>query len=463
MISDDTRHSIVALYQQGMKIRQICRTLGISRNTVRKVVQGRHEGHNQSTTAFDEHLPLIKETYLKCRGNVVRVQEMLADRGISIGYSTLTRLAREHALRQPQKHRAGAYTFHPGGEMQHDTSPHKLVLGEKRVTAQCADLVLAYSRRLFIKYYPRFTRFEAQIFLADAFAFINGACERIIIDNTSVIVAHGSGPDAEIAPEMAAFGRIFGTRFVPHRIGHADRKARIERPFHYVEHNFLVGRGFTDYSDLNEQALVWLNEVANKKPKRSLGMSPDEAYIMEKPYMKPLPPYVPPIYQTLHRVVDVEAYVHLDTNRYSVPERLIGKKVEVQKHADRVIVVFNHAQVASHPRVIDKRNTRVTDPSHHRPLLKHRAHSGPCAGEKALVGECETLDRYVDELKKRSHGRGMVRLRKLLQLKRTHPRGAFLWAITRALQYGLYDLGRLEKMILDHLATDFFRLPKEDD
>jgi hypothetical protein len=329
--------------------------------------------------------------------------------------------------------------------------------------AQCAGLVLAYSRRLFIRYYPRFTRFEAKVFLADAFGYMDGVCERVVIDNTSVIVAHGSGPDAEIAPEMVAFGSIFGVRFIPHRIGHADRKARIERPFHYVERNFLAGRTFTGWQDLNEQALAWCNEKANKKPKRSLGMSPDEAYVMEKPHLRPLPPYVPPVYQTFHRVVDVEAYVHLDTNRYSVPERLIGKKVQVQKHADRVIVIFDHAQVASHARVIDKRDTRITDPGHHHPLLKHRAHSGPCAEEKALIGESETLDRYVNELKQRSVGRGMVGLRKLLNLKRTYPRGAFLSAVTRALQYGLYDLGRLEKMILDDVARDLFHLSQEND
>ena len=278
MIAEDTRQAIASLHERGMKIRQISRTLGVSRNTVRKVVQGRHEGHSQSTTAFEEHLPLIKETYLLCRGNVVRVQEMLEDRGISIGYSTLTRIAREHGLREPCKQRAGAYTFEPGIEMQHDTSPHSLVLGGKSITAQCAAIALAYSRRLFIRYYPRFTRFEAKVFLADAFAFMDGACERVMIDNTSVIVAHGSGPDAEIAPEMTGFGRIYGVRFVPHRIGHANRKARIERPFDYVERNFLAGRIFTGWDDLNEQALGWLNQVANKKPKRRLGMSPDEAY-----------------------------------------------------------------------------------------------------------------------------------------------------------------------------------------
>jgi hypothetical protein len=94
---------------------------------------------------------------------------MLAEHGISIGYSTLTRIARELGLREPEKKRAGVYTFGPGEEMQHDTSPHKVILAGKPMTAQCAGLILAYSRRLFIRYYPCFTRFEAKVFLADAF------------------------------------------------------------------------------------------------------------------------------------------------------------------------------------------------------------------------------------------------------------------------------------------------------
>jgi len=190
-----------------------------------------------------------------------------------------------------------------------------VIVAEKPLTAQCAGLVLAYSRRLFIRYYPRFTRFEAKVFLTEAFRFMDGVCPRIVIDNTSVVVAHGSGPSAEMAPEMDAFARLFGTCFVAHRVRHPDRKARIERPFAYVEKNFLSGRTFHDFSDLNEQALDWLIKTANSKPKRSLGMSPDEAYLMEKTYLKPLPAYIPPVYQTFERVVDLEGFVNVDTNR----------------------------------------------------------------------------------------------------------------------------------------------------
>jgi hypothetical protein len=95
------------------------------------------------------------------------------------------------------------------------------VIADKPVTAQCAGLVLAYSRRLLVQHYPRFTRFEAKLFLLEAARFMDGTCPLWVIDNTSVIVADGTGEDAIISPEMAAFARTFGFRF---EVGHADSK-----------------------------------------------------------------------------------------------------------------------------------------------------------------------------------------------------------------------------------------------
>ena len=387
---------------------------------------------------------------------MVRVQEILEEKGHKVPYSTLTRIVRDLELREDRKKRAGTYTFGPGDETQHDTSPHEVVIGGKRVKAQCAGLVLACSRKLFIQYYPAFTRFEARVFLTSAFRYMEGTCPRCTIDNTSVIVAHGSGPGAEIAPEMVRFGEIFGVGFVPHAVGDPDRKARIERNFAYADQNFLAGRTFSDWHDLNKQARRWCDEVANKKIKRSLGMSPEAASLMEKPYLTPLPPYIPPVYQTLHRTIDLEGYVAVDTNRYSAPERLTGKEVEVHKLEDRVEIFFKNEKVADHPRLIDKRETKVTAAGHHLPLHRTRTYGGPCGEEKALTGQHEWLDRFVEEVRKRSAGRGVRSLRKLLDLKRTYPLKAFEKACRDALHYGLYDLARLEQMILSHVAGDFF-------
>jgi len=392
----------------------------------------------------------------------VRVQEVLeADHEITIPYSTLTRWVREADLRAP-KQRSGNYHFGMGEEMQFDTSPHRLKLGDHPVKAQCASLVLAYCRRDFIQYYPCFTRFEAKAFLREALCFMDGSAGRCMVDNSNVVVASGSGAEAMIAPEMEAFGQIFGFEFVAHAIGDANRSARVERPFYYVERNFLPGRRFSSWENLNAQARAWCEQVANQKPKRSLGMSPEAAYVLEKPCLLPLPAHLPPVYQAFTRIVDVEGYAYLDTNRYSVPERLIGKKVEVYKYPEQVKILFRHREVAEHPRLVGKRHGQSTLKAHRRPK-RRQAYQGPSDEERQLCGESEALNRYVAGLKKRSPGRGVSRLRRLLAMRRTYPRQAFLAAIEKALQYGLYDLHRLEHLILERVAGDFFQITPGDE
>jgi transposase len=459
MITEEIQQAIGSLHQQGIPIRQIGKILKISRNTIKRVIRGRLQAPRRESP-LEELMPAIREVFTAVKGNVVRIMEILKDRGHSIPYSTLTRMVREFGLRERKK-RSGSYVTAPGEEMQHDTSPHQVVINGKKVKAQCAGLVLAYSRRLFIQYYPSFTRFEARVFLDAAFRFMGGACPVCIIDNTHVVVAHGSGPDADIAPEMERFGQVYGITFVPHAIGDADRKGKIERNFAYAENNFLAGRTFLNWHDVNEQALRWCNDVANQKIKRSLGMSPEAAYLMEKPHLVPLPVHIPPVYQTVYRTVDIAGYVHVDTNRYSVPEKLIGQDVEIHKSWDRIEIFSGNRKVADHPRLLDRREARVTAPGHHLPLKKERAHSGPSEEERALLGHHEWLDRFVLELKRRSKGRGIRHLRRLLVLKRTYPPEAFEKAIREAAHYSLYDLSRIERLILSHVAGDFFSMEDE--
>ena len=56
-------------------------------------------------------------------------------------------------------------------------------------------------------------------------------------------------------------------------------------------------------------------------------MSPDAAYVIEQPHLRRLPDALPPDYELLERVVDLHGYVSVETNRYSVPEQFVGKRV----------------------------------------------------------------------------------------------------------------------------------------
>jgi len=49
-------------------------------------------------------------------------------------------------------------------------------------------------------------------------------------------------------------------------------------------------------------------------------------------------------------------------------------------------------------------------------------------------------------------------LRRLLQIQQTYPAEPFVTALEQALRFNLFDLGRLERLVLKHVAGDFFAL-----
>jgi transposase len=461
MKSKEIADSVRTLRAQGRSLHEISRLLRLSRNTVRRILRApaTPKATGAAQAAVQQRLEAV---YARAQGNAVRMAQILASEyDTQLPYSTLTRWVRQAELRGAPK-RSGEYHFAAGQEMQHDTSPHRLTIGGKTLTAQCAALSLAYSRRLFIRYYLRFTRLEAKHFLLQAAQFMDGTCPTCVIDNTSVMVVGGAGADAVFAPEMEAFAATLGFKFMAHRINDPNRKARIERPFFYVQSNFLPGRSFADLDDVNAQALRWCIEVTNAKPKRSLGQSPEAAYALEWSALRRLPAVLPPVYEVLERVVDLYGFVSVDTVRYSVPERLVGKTVTVYKHYERVDIHHRGAVVASHDRAIGERDVRRTLPGHH--TVPQRAPREPALAEQLLRGEHEVLQRYASALKlHHHHGRGVRALHRLVQIKRSYPVEPFLAAVEQALKFGLFDLTRLEHLVLRHVAGDFFALGSDDD
>jgi hypothetical protein len=103
----------------------------------------------------------------------------------------------------------------------------------------------------------------------------------------------------------------------------------------------------------------------------------------------------------------------------------------------------------------------VTDPSHRPPrgqgLSRHRPPApelieilqiAPC-----LSGYLKAFKQYVGERR--------APLRRFLSMLRDYPRGAFLAAVADAERYRLFDLDRLEKMVLRRIADDYFPLDLE--
>ncbi|MFN7544394.1 MAG: ParB N-terminal domain-containing protein [Acidobacteriota bacterium] len=254
------------------------------------------------------HRQRILELLPQCKGNLVRVHEELTAEGVTMSYTALTAFCRRHGIGRASAVPAGSYDHQclPGVEMQHDTSPHEVTVDGRKYKAQTASAVLCYSRLLYFEIWPQFQRFDCKAFLTAALRYMDGAPQRVMIDNTHLVVLRGSGKQMEPVPEMAAFAERMGFPLVAHEIGDANRSARVERPFHFIEDNFLAGRMFASWQDLNGQARQWCDRV-NATYKKHIRAIPRELYAVERLRLQSLPGWIPEVYRLHQRMVDHEA------------------------------------------------------------------------------------------------------------------------------------------------------------
>lgn len=461
MLKRTLRTAILELHDKKIGVRRIARTLKISRQAVRRVLasQSAEPPKLQRAERAEPHRPRVLELYASCEGNLVRVHEELLAEGAAISYPTLTAFCRREQIGQPTKRAAGQYHFAPGQEIQHDTSPHHARIGGVERPLQIASAVLCYSRMLFFQCLPSFQRFDCKVFLTDAFVYFDGTAKVVMIDNTHVVVLRGTGADMVPVPEMEAFAERYHTHFEAHEKGDANRSARVEGPFFFIQRNFFSGRRFADWSDLNAQARGWCDRV-NATYKKNIRAIPRELYAVERPVLQRLPLWVPPVYRIHQRTVDVEGYVSVNTNRYSVPEDWIGRLVQVRESKLHIEIDGPRHGHVQHQRILEPLAQRVTLPEHRRPRAARKA---PAAEEATILQAFPELSDYVTSLKR--HGRRQITLalRQLLRMAREYPREAFLAAVGEAAHYGLYDLDRLERMVLRRIGSEYFLLPDPGD
>jgi len=99
-------------------------------------------------------------------------------------------------------------------------------------------------------------------------------------------------------------------------------------------------------------------------------------------------------------------------------------------------------------------------PEHRPPRGEQFARRDPHPEEKAILTAAPELTDYVAGLKERSRKVITLALRQLLRLVREYPREPLLGAVREAAHYGLYDLDRLERMILRRVVREYFLLDR---
>jgi transposase len=415
---------VLELNNKDVPKKQIALILKISKNSVKQIIKS----GNEKTPAIEKkskYIDLkdeIELLYFGCKGNLIRVHEELEDKGYKLSYQGLTAFCRRYKIGVKEKNRTGSYMCAPGQEMQHDTSPHIIQIGGKKRKIQCASLILCYSRMIFMQCFETYNRFLSKIFLTDALKYFNGSADNCILDNSTVILAYGTGANAVISAEMQSFENHFGFKFIAHELGDKNRSGKVERPFHFIENNFYPGRNFENLKDLNNQALKWCDKV-NNRVKRELKATPLTLYQTERLYLNPLPLFIPEVYKIHYRIVTTDGYVNLHSNKYSVDTHLIGKRVEVRETRDKVLIIEKHNVSSEHDRMESVAGKRSMLPEHRfTGRWKKKDLNQPVIPEETIVRKgSPELDEMVNALKKRFKNKVAKHIRKLHKMYFDYP------------------------------------------
>lgn len=465
MIEPDKRKAIFLLHQEGMSLREIARRLGVSRNVVRGIT--RHQGEALPRKRGDKiHIDeeRLRKLFAECEGWRQRVHEkLLEEEGVEVSYPTLTRSLRELGLGRVEKPRCDRVPDEPGREMQHDTSPYTVSLGGQPTAVIGSSIYLRYSKRRYLRFYPRFDRFQMKCFFHEALGHWGYSAKICIIDNTNLARLRGSGQDAVMAPEMAAFAKERGFQFVCHSIGHANRKAGEERSFWTVETNFFPGRIFRDFADLNAQAFQWATERMYHRPLTKNRIISAVAFEHERLYLTEIPPHLPAPYRVHERTTDQYGYLAFGSNYYWVP----GKRrddVRVLEYADRLKIYRERDLLVEHPLPAHGTRNACFHPQG-QPQPRHQPHNRKKPSseeEKRLRAIATEVATYLDsDWTPKGAGRHRF-LRELFRLCARMTPALFVRTIERALKYRIADLETIWRIALLHVQDGLDTLPAVD-
>src|SRR6201991_2814141 len=372
---------------KGRSIKEIARDLKVSRNTVRKVLRS-----GETSFAYQREVqprPKIGRWKAELDGllaknagatarerlTLIRLFEELRSLGYVGGYDAVRRYARRWS-REHGASTASAYvplSFAPGEAYQFDWSHEVVLLSGVTVIVKAAHVRLCHSRMLFVRAYPRET--QEMVFDAHdrAFALFKGTCGRGIYDNMKTAV------------ETIFVGkdRLYNRRFLqmcshylvdPVACTPASgwEKGQVENQVGLVRERFFTPRlRFKNLDELN----AWLLDkcIAYAKVHHHPELAEQTIWEVFEAERPKLVPYAGR-FDGFHAVpasVSKTCLVRFDNNKYSVAASAVGRPVEVQAYADRIVIRQDGRIVAEHPRSFGRGET-VYDPWHYVPVLARK-------------------------------------------------------------------------------------------
>jgi hypothetical protein len=146
----------------------------------------------------------------------------------------------------------------------------------------------------------------------------------------------------------------------------ARTKGKTEAGVKYVKRNALADQAFESFAALERYLDDWMTTIADQRRHGTTREAPRVRFDRdERAALRPLPVRaLPRREQRLRRRVATDAFVDIDTVRYSVPHRLVRDHVEVVIGEQTVTILHGSHVIATHARSTEP-FARVVDPTHY--------------------------------------------------------------------------------------------------
>jgi transposase len=368
-------------YNQNKSQRAIAREMGIHRETVKRAIKNPEREYNINIERDksvngeygDRIRQLIEYNSKQSRNEKLtktRMHELLCDEGYRGSYSSFTYQTRQIEDKLGINRNEAFLKLLPlKGSLQVDFGEVYVMQNSLPIKTNIFCAKLCYSKVEFVKAYPQQ---KTEFFfdgLTSAFAFFGGIPKKIIFDNLKPAVKKVlKEQERELQEEFLKFKSFycFDAEFCAP--GKGNEKGLVENLVKYVQNNYFLPRpGFTDYDTLNTE----LSQKCYQRIKKGKYQGESwEKRIMDEDFI----PFSE-IYQYARiKEVKVDTYqlIHLEDNRYSVPTKYVGKRVQANIYPFKIRVIYNGDIIAEHDRLFGK-NKEHLDPYHFLSLLQKKA------------------------------------------------------------------------------------------
>lgn len=376
MIEPEVVAQIRTLSELGWGTRRIAEELGIDRKSVRRYREGVVKVRVRARArCLDEGgVAAARELFAEAAGgNAVVVRDMLEERGYEVSERTVQRLVAptRRELRAAQL-ASVRYESAPGAQMQIDFGEKRVVIDGREVVVHLMAAVLGYSRRIFVKAFLAERAEDWREGISEAFRHFGGVTKTILVDNARSLVKSRDTSTQTVVfhPGLLALCRDFDCvprACAPYR---ARTKGKVESGVKYVKRNALAGRRFDSFAEMEAHLSSWMAK-ADARLHGTTNEAPLERFEnAERAALRPLPSMSIRVRsRRLQRRVANDAFVDVDTVRYSVPHRLVRARLEVEV-GERDVRIFDGSElVAEHARGKEPHST-VIDKSHHAGLWR---------------------------------------------------------------------------------------------